>query len=250
MEEQEGAKIQEESPISEDENVESSTTEEEQEEVQDVDSESSTEDLAEPTAEEGGQEEENVPFHEHPRWKEVQADKEKAVAEAQYYRGQAEMAKTIPQQQQQAPVDRYAGMDAQTKLFYQEADKRTEEIVQAAVNRAKTEMGGVVQRQAETIGELQAKAYHQENSDIPKDSPEEREIIQKLGKGYTLEDATWSVMGPKRMQEAQRKGTIRKEEKKVMKSKANLATNTLTAEKVPGSKKSFRDSLKEGLGWT
>ncbi len=208
--------------------------------IDDIES-SSDSDLAEPTAEQGGQE----PLHENPRFKEVISQKNKAAEEAAYWRGQAEANKSQPVQD--APeVDPYQDQDAQTKLYHQQRDTHTQQMIEKALKAKDAQYQSVIEKQTRVVGELQARMYRQDNVDVPKGSEEEMAIAEKIRNGYTLEDATWSVMGKKRVAEAGKRVQQKKVDKKVMKAQANLATASNAVDgALPSPNTSFRDSVSK-----
>src|SRR3990167_4297521 len=196
--------------------------------INDEPQESSPVDHVEPTTKEGGQE---VPFHKHPRWLELQQEKELARKEAEYWREQA-MSKPAPVVHH-SPVqderDPYEGIDAQTRVFYQELDKRNKKLVDQAIKEKENQFAQIFQTQQEAIASLQVKTFQQENKDINPGSAEESRIARLVRGGVSLEEATWAVMGPKRVKEAESKGNIKKTITKENKIKANLETDSMPA---------------------
>ena len=214
---------------------------------QDENVESSTTDLAEPTAEQGDQGK-DVPFHEHPRWQEKQKEAEEAKAQAEYYKGMAEASQKFAQPTQKQPqVDPYAGMDAQTKVFYQDMETRMKSVADSQWQTKEAQYNQVIQQQTAAIANLQEKAFRSDNADVAQGSVEERQVAELIRKGVPPDQAAWAVMGPKRTQEAERKGTVKKTATKEMKAKANLETSSIPAQTgIPatGEKLSFGEKLQ------
>jgi hypothetical protein len=212
----------------EEEIVESSTTEEEQV----VDSE--------PTEEQGTTEENRVPYD---RFKEVNDEKN-------YWRQQAERLST-PVQQPQVEADPYAQFqDPQTKLFYQEMDKR---MVKLAKKIAEEEKAPILRQNEILTGQLaqiQHKMFKTDNTDVVEGSQEEARIAQLISSGIPIQEATWAVMGPKRVARAQGAKQQKVNKKVEMKQKANLATSSAVAPQSglpPQEVKSFKEKMAERM---
>lgn len=212
------------------EEVESSTTE-------DVETESSTEQPEEATSQEAAEEVQQVPYD---RFQEVNAQKNKAEQEAAYYKGMAEKPVT------EAPVsDPDANLDPQTKIFYQELDKRTSKAIDKARAEEREAADIRFTALAAQTAEIQHKLFRQDETDVIPDSPEEIAIAEKVKRGYSIQDATWSVMGAKRVESAKTVGKTKQQNKAQMKDQANVEVSGVpTNSPVQGERKlSFREDL-------
>jgi hypothetical protein len=187
---------------------ESSTTE-------DVETESSTEEQSEATEEQAVPEEQQIPYD---RFKEVADEKN-------YWRDKYAEATTRPQEAPSQEKDPLEGMDPQTKVFYQDLDKRT----QVAINRARKEER--VQYQAEldalrmSTAKVQERLFRQDQKDVAAGSKEEIEIAQFIRMGMDPDRAAWAVMGPKRVESAKSGKVIKQQNKTKMKAQANVETS-------------------------
>lgn len=216
----------------------------------DVDTESSPEAPAEATAQQAEQKE--VPFHEHPRWQEIQREKQEVQEEKDYWRNKAmEFAEkvTAPKQVEMPTEDDYANMDAETEKFYRNLDARYEKRMKKfaeEVSRPILEENRIIKQR---LAEMWQKDFRRENPDVKPGSEEERLIASKVKQGYSLEDAAFLVMGPKRIKEAEAKGQAKKAVKTEEKMKANIETSSIP--RVSGlpteRKRSFRETLDDNL---
>ena len=229
MEEQEQDVQEVESSPQEVENVESSTTEQEQEVV------------SEPTEEEQGTTEENrVPYD---RFKEVNDEKN-------YWRQQAERLSTPQPVAPTVEADPYAAYtDPQTKLFYQDMDKRMDTRARKIAEEAKAPIIRQNEILTQQIAQLQHKQFKTDNTDVVEGSLEETEIAQLISQGVPMEKATWAVMGPKRVAKAGIAKQQKVNKKVEMKQKANLATSSAVNPQglPPQDSASFRDKMSESL---
>jgi len=218
------------------EEVEASTTE-------DVESESSTEELEEATSQEAVQEEiQQVPYD---RFQQVNDAKNKAEQEASYYKGLSERPAEAPI----ATTDPDANLDPQTKIFYQDLEKRTQAQITKAISEKAEEYDASLRAIASQNAKLQEKLFRQEQTDVVKDSPEEMEIANMIRMGVDPDKAAWAVMGPKRVESAQTKGVQKKQIKAQQKAEANLEVSGIpTSTGAPtGEKLSFRQSLDKAM---
>lgn len=246
IEEAQDVEEQESSPV-EDEEVESSTTEETQDE--------------EATSEKAPEKE--PPFHEHPRWQEVQEQRKqaedsaaKAKAEAEYYRGLAEASK--PKENEPDP---YAGMDAETKAFWENVDKRAEAKALSIVDKARKEATEPLRQQLQAsnklLGNVIAKDFLKEHPELSKESPEMKLITKKaesevrFGKDINdaLDDAYRVVMFDKVGQMAAEKEKKKTQSQTKKKLAANVETKTVSRQSLP-SKSNNLNITADDMGKT
>lgn len=203
--------------------------------AQDVNAESSTVAPVEtPTPK--VEQEQAVPYD---RFKEVTEEKN-------YWREQAMLAnQRQPQPVQAEPLDPYAGMDAQTRVFWQEVDKRTEVKIKAAKEEARREYQGGIEALALQNAKVQEKLFRTEQKDVVPGSPEEVEIAGLIRMGLDPEKAAWAVMGKKRVESAGSTRQVQKQNKTQEKAQANLETASIPANHgIPQKENlSFRDRL-------
>ncbi len=184
------------------------------------------------------QEEQKVPYN---RFKEK-------VEEANYYKRLLEQSVAKPQQQApQQPTDPYQGMDAETRLFYQNQEKMMRRIAEEQATKLKEEYVRESNYQKQIIGNLLGKEFTRAHPDIKEGSMEQEQIVQKIRVGYDSDDAYWSVMGPRGLSNA--KVTAQKEVKQQFqaKKKANIETNGINPSGLPPAKKNFREDLLKEL---
>jgi len=218
--------------------VDSSTTN------QDDNQDSSPEALGEATSEQAVQEKE-TPFHEHPRWKEIQEEKE-------YYKQQLAALINKPNVIPQQPVvekDRYAGMTAEEKAFYQAQDERARQIAREV---AAEEKAGVLKELNETRQILATVAYERFQSkhpDVLPNSQEERTIATLYSKGYNLEDAYKVAMFDKVQQDKAQQAKAKQTQVVKQKLAANVETSTIPSSSgLPqGKRKTMKEFVEEQI---
>lgn len=201
-----------------------------------------------PTAEQGETqkpepEKAEPPFHEHPRWKEVQQEKE-------WYRQQLEkmMQQTPPAQPATTPQpaqDPYAGMAPEEKVFWMKqreiAREEAEKVLQQQVAPQLTQ--GI-----QEIARLRVDQFRRQHTDVKPDSPEEMQISQKIRQGYLPEDAYRAVMWDKKVEEKQ--VVTNQEQKQLLnqKRKASVVSpQSVSQQSQPAAKLSFEDELRQRM---
>jgi len=219
--------------------------------TEDVQTESSPEeqqeDLGEPTPEQGGQEEKEPPFNLHPRWQQMQEDKAKSEADAAYWKGMAE-ARQTPSTPQQPETDPYAGMDAQSKLWMQERDKRVVQLAKSVVSEEKNQLRAELDALKQGYGDVREKLFRQENIDVVPGSQEEKEIAQYINMGMQPDKAAWAVLGDKRVKDVQRKTNLKVKTSPQVKAQANLNTSSVPQGSLPQKERlSFAQRLEKNM---
>ena len=225
--------------------VDESSTSEVEESESSTDEQEQTEQVVETTTlKDGTLSDKPVPYDRH---KEV-------IDERNYERQQKEFLQNQLVQkpvQTQEEVDPYAQYtDPQTKLFYQDQDKRMMKIA----NKIADERAAPLVRQNEILTHQLASIQHEQfkdkNTDVVQGSQEETKIAQLVSTGVmTLDQATWAIMGPKRAANAAVQKQQKQTKKTAMKAEANLATGGLPAQSgLPSEKKqTFMDEMTEQL---
>ena len=176
----------------------------------------------------------------------VPYDRFKEVAEEKnYWREQAMLANQRQQQPVQAEADPYANMDAQTKVFYQEMDKRAEKIAERKFAEKEKEYKATLDHLAMQNAKVQEKLFRNEQKDVLPGSREESEIANLIRMGLDPEKAAWAVMGPKRVESAGSTKQVKQQVKTQEKAQANLETASIPANHGIPQKEvlSFRDRL-------
>ena len=215
------------------EEVESSTTE-------DVTTESSNVESEEATSKEATQEtetEQQVPYD---RFREVNDAKNKAESDAAYYRGLSEQkVTTVPE------TDPHAGQDPQTRLFYQELEKKTQKQIDTALEAKEVQYQATINALAAQNAKIQEKLFRNEQTDVKAGSPEENEIAGLISQGVDPDKAAWAIMGQKRVESAKSGKVVKQDKKAQDKVLANQEESGIpTNSGLPtGEKLSFREDL-------
>ena len=157
---------------------------------------------------------EEPPFHQHPRWQEMQQEKRVLQDQnRQLLETLQRVAQPQGQPQPQVEVDPYAGMEPQTADFYRQMDRRIEQkAAQIAAQQVQPLQQALVAGQRQLVG-ITISKFYQDNPDVVPNSPEAEAIANLVhppdgSPGLQLEHAKWVVMGPKYAQQA-RAGTQR-----------------------------------------
>ena len=192
---------------------------------------------SEPT-EEQGTTDARIPYD---RFKEVNEEKN-------YWRQQAErLSQMSPQpSQQREEADPYAQFqDPQTKLFYQEMDKRMAKLARQVAEEEKAPILRQNEILTQQLAQIQHKMFKTDNNDVVEGSREEQRIAQLISSGIPIQEATWAVMGPKRVAMATSVKQKKQQSKTEMKQKANLVTGTVPSQS--GLPKNDNISFKEKM---
>ena len=211
--------------------VDSSTTEDE---IQDSSPETS-EEQSEATEEQAVQEEQQPGPIPYDRFQEVVQQKNQTAQEVEHWRTIAQQLSEkfqqpnapIATQQEQDIIAKYGAQDPATREFLRELKA---EMVKEA-NKVADQRAAPLARENEalkrTVASMQEKMFREENTDVVRDSQEEREIAQMVSMGVPLEKATWAVMGPKRVEGAKVAQKATQKVKTKTKVQANLERGSI-----------------------
>ena len=168
------------------------------------------------------------PFHEHPRWKEVQQEKEYWRSTAQNLIDKFQQPNAPVATQQEADIiQKYGAQDPATREFLRDLNSQ----MRREATKVGQEMAAPIIRENEvlkrTVASMQEKFFRQENKDVDANSQEEQEIAQLISMGVPLEKATWAVMGPKRVEGAKTGRQQTQKVKTIAKVNANLERTSI-----------------------
>ena len=127
------------------------------------------------------------PFHEHPRWREVQQEKEQLRLEKQQLL--ETLQRVAPQPHAQPEVDPYAGMDPQTAEFYRQMDRRIEQKAAAIAAQQLQGITPAADNIRRELAEIKIAQFRRENPDIKPGSQEEAAIAGFVQQGFDLNTA-------------------------------------------------------------
>lgn len=179
--------------------------------------------------------EQQVPYD---RFKEV--NDAKKVAEQQ----NQQLLEMLQRQQpvQQPQQDKYAHLTPEEQVFYRNQDKRTAEIVSDALAKQKVEYDKEINSIKGVVYGSEAKSFLKDHPDIKKNSPEAMDILQKMQRGLTMDEAYWAVKGPAGVKVAQQTAQTKVKQQMQVKKKANTEHEGVN-QVLPG-KRSFREDLE------
>lgn len=179
---------------------------------EDVETESSTEEQSEAT-EEQAVPESQVPYD---RFKEVNEEKI-------YWRDK--FAEQASKQPEVVEPDPNASLDPQTKLFYQDLDKRTQKAIEKARKEEREQYQAELNAVRMQSAKIQERIFRQDQTDVVAGSKDEIEIAGLIRMGMDPNKAAWAVMGPKRVETAKSGKVIKQQNKNKMKAQANIETS-------------------------
>jgi hypothetical protein len=162
--------------------------------------------------------EQNVPFNEHPRFKEL-------IEERNWYRQQLERQnQNQPQAQPQQPTtDEFAGMTPEEERFWRAIDARADKRAEQKFKQVNPMLEAGVRE----LTNMKVQQFREAHKDIKANSPEEIQIAQKIQMGYLPEDAYRSVMWDKRSADAEKQANSNIKQKIEAKKLANVEQTSI-----------------------
>lgn len=196
--------------------------------------------------------EQETPFHEHPRWKERQAELERERQEKAYWQQQAQKALEIANRSTTHHVpeeDPLAGVSPEERQAWERIQKLARIEAEKIVKSKEEIFNREIQQTREHVVALAYQDFQRKHPDVTPNSPEEIEIAKRVKQGYPLEDAYKIVMFDRNAQRAANQVKQQVNDKTKQKMAANLETSTIPQNSgIPQQKKqSFRDSTEELL---
>ena len=192
------------------------------------------------------------PFHEHPRWKEVQQEKD-ALREQNRV-----LAETLQRVVQPAPVaeaDPWAGLvnhlDPATAQFYQQQRVLFQHEARRVADQQLQPLQQAVGMGRAQLAQVTLSKFYQDNPDITPQSPEALDIAARVQQGYPLEEAKWIVMGPRYAQQAKTVSQSAQVKSHQAAQKRQLPPDSGSgipaASGLPARQPSFRETLQQEL---
>jgi hypothetical protein len=181
-----------------------------------------------------------VPFNEHPRFKEL-------IEERNYLRALAARNNAPQPVSIQAEADPYTGMDAETKAFFQQVDKRAEQIAKKIVGEKEMAFKQELDKTHQILATVSYERFQAKHPDVAPDSQEEMAIATLYSKGYSLEDAYKVAMFDKMQNQKVQQAQVKQKQTVQQKVAANVETSTIPASSgLPQTKKkSIREFVEE-----
>lgn len=212
---------------------------------QDVMQESSPVAPVEATTKEAVQEKPEVPFNEHPRWQEL-------MDERRWLREQLDLANKRQIVAAPAPAsepDPYAGMDEETKRFYQNVDRRAEQIARKIAAEKEDAITREINETRKILATVAYERFQVKHPDVLPNSNEEKTIAALYSKGYSLDDAYKVAMFDRVQNQKVQQAQAKKVESIKQKVAANVEQASIPAESgLPKQKKvSIREFVEEQL---
>ena len=193
--------------------------------VQDETTESSPVQVEEATSQKATEKE--PPFHEHPRWKEMQEEKRQLLEEK---RQLLELANKMTPHQQAVQVEQniYEAKTPEEKAFWQQIEKVADSISAKREKKLRDELETEKQVLYKQTSQLLANEFLKSHPDIKKGSEELKQIVSTAqGRSLDLDEAYKLVMFDKNVELAAARKQEKTQETLKQKSAANLETKTI-----------------------
>jgi hypothetical protein len=132
-----------------------------------------------------------------------------------------------PTQVEQDIIQKYGAQDPATREFLRDIDARIDQRANKVADQRAAPLARENEALKRTVATMQEKMFRVDNTDVERDSQEEREIAQMISMGVPLEKATWAVMGPKRVESAKINQQVKQTVKTKTKVQANLENRSI-----------------------
>lgn len=170
------------------------------------------------------EQEKQVPFNEHPRWKEVMRERDRERERADRLQQQmVELA--MRQQNPQTQTDPYAGMTPEEKVFWEKQRQIAREEAQRVAQEAGTTLRNELLENKILVTSMMYERFLEKHPDIQPDSEEAGQIAQKVKAGLSLEDAYTVVTYPRKLKEVQDSVHAKKTQQQTKKTTEKIAAN-------------------------
>ena len=195
-----------------------------------------------------------VPFHEHPRWKKVQQEKERAREEAERAKSEAAYYKGLAEGSKQPAPDLTANMTPEEKAFWEKAREISRQEAKQEVEAIRKQYDPYIERYEKESVMTVYETFKEKHPDITQDDEVSMaRIVKPLRQsGMTpkeaLETAYKSVFFEKNVQKTAQQTRQQQTEKLQQKAAANLETTTVSQGSIPTKeeKLDLRETLKRG----
>jgi hypothetical protein len=208
------------------------------------------------TAEQAGTQESNVqgdvPFHQHPRWQEVQQERE------QLRQQNAQLLELLQKQQTpQTPSQQVQTQRRIDSLIDTAPDPQTKEFWRSMADIIREELGqGISEKEKlfkQEVGHLrgilssmQLSDFRKQFPDVKAGSKEEKEIAGLIQAGLPRNKAYFAVMGEEAVKLAEERGAKKVQQKVHQKRQANTENSPGVALTAPqGQDRTFRESAEQ-----
>lgn len=177
--------------------------------------------------------EQEKPFHENPRFKEVIDQKNLALQQAEYWRQQAEHAMGLAKSAQPVPqpVDPYANVSSDEREGIRKVAEIARREALAVASEKEVILSKELQEQKVMTQALIYRDFQNRHPDVIPNSPEENRIAEFYRQGIPLDTAYETVFAPIKAQRA-----IEEERKKyTTKTQQKVQANLETASVAPSN---------------
>lgn len=181
------------------------------------------------------------PFHEHPRWKEIQEEKRALQQQNQQLmdvlqKTQAQPHVRVESQPENLTPEENAFWDKNRKFLMKEAEPLIQELKKEIQETKMTQMA------------LVYRDFQQRHPDVIPGSSEEAKVADYFRKGLDLDTAYEAVFAPIKAQKEIEKYRQQNQVKTQNKIQANVETSSVSQSAIPSAQpKNFREKLKAEL---
>lgn len=192
--------------------------------------------------------EQNVPFNEHPRFKEL-------IEERNYYRGLLEKQMQNQQQAQQfqqpqSPQPQQPqelGNTPEEREFYRLQRQIAREEALKVSQEQLGQIRPVIDAGRQELARMKVAQFRSEHPDIKPNSPEELAVAERINAGYTTEDAYRAVMWDSKFSDTERQKNQQNQQQNEAKKRANVEQRSIppSAALPTNSKIPLRDRIKQ-----
>jgi hypothetical protein len=158
-------------------------------------------------------------------------------------------AQMLDQMQQRQPVqpqqqvDKYAHLEPAEQVFYRNQEKMMREVAKEVAEKQFQTINPVINSGLQEIAVMKAQNFRVAHPEIKKGSQDETDITQRVNIGYSLEDAYWSVMGPRGVERAQTRAVKQVKQNIQQKRQANTESPGVAPPVIGQKTQSLEDSF-------
>jgi tRNA splicing ligase len=134
-------------------------------------------------------------------------------------------------------------MTPEEEKFWRAVDERAErkarQLFESSVNPQ-------LQLGAAELARIKVAEFRRSHPDVKPNSPEEMEIARKINSGYDIDDAYWSIMGPRGIKNAETQATKKVQQQMSAKKQANVENKSIpsSAPSLPSRKLSLKEQIE------
>jgi hypothetical protein len=186
-----------------------------------------------------------TPFHQHPRWQELQQDLREAKERAERFERAYFERESKPLIAQEGEEDPLANEQPEVREWMKsKVIPLAERVAKKVVSEKEKVYQQEIQALKAQLGEVTVHNFLQRYPDVKRGSEEARQIAQKIQVGYTPDDAYAAVMYPRVKEKAQLDERTRIQTLNKKKAAANVETRSIPEGAIK-KERSFEEIFNE-----